>query len=149
MRITPSAGLILKIEPSEFLHALTRIYLGSEDISLSVDGDVVQCCELANLRPGRPKATERFLRGMVGDAHLAVHAVDHVDELLFLVRREYEVVDRSSSPCGLLVDVLRYEASVLMEDLQAIVAAVANVDQTFFVDPENDRLAMYRVAELR
>jgi hypothetical protein len=54
--------LILKIEPSEFLHALTGIHLGSEDISLSVDGDVVQCRELANL-PARPaKPTDRFVR---------------------------------------------------------------------------------------
>ena len=41
--------LILKIEPSEFLHALAGIHLGGEDISLSVDSDVVQRRKLANL----------------------------------------------------------------------------------------------------
>ena len=137
--------LILKIEPSEFLHALAGIHLGSEDISLSVDSDVVQRRKLANLAARPAEATERFLRGVVDDAHLAIHPVDHVDELLFFVWREYEVVDRSSSPSDLLVDVLRYETPILMEDLHAIVAAVANVNQTFPVDAD----AMYRVAELR
>jgi len=104
-----------------------------------------QCCELANLAAGPAKATERFLRGVIDHAHLVVHPIDHVDELLFLVWREYKVVDRSSSPCGLLVDVLRYEASVLAEDLHSIVAAVANVDKTCPVDAD----AMDGVAELR
>jgi hypothetical protein len=65
--------LILKIESSEFLHALASIHLGREDISLSVDGNIVQCCELANLAAGPAKATERFLRGVIDHAHLVVH----------------------------------------------------------------------------
>jgi hypothetical protein len=51
--------LILTIEPSEFLHALAGIHLGSEDISLSVDSDVVQRRELANLAAGPTEPTER------------------------------------------------------------------------------------------
>ena len=128
--------LILKIEPSKFLHALAGIHLGSEDISLSVYGDVVPRRKLANLAARLAEATERFLRGVIDDAHLAIHPIGHVDELLFLIRREYEVVDRSSSSSGLLVDVLRYETPVFMEDLQAIVGAVANVNQTFLIDTD-------------
>jgi hypothetical protein len=45
---------------SKFLHALAGIHLGSKDISLSVDSDVVQRRKLANLAARPAEATERF-----------------------------------------------------------------------------------------
>src|SRR5262249_16200559 len=106
--------------------------------------DVVERRELADLSPGPAEAAERFLRRAVDDAHLAVHAVDHVDEFLLLVGREYEVVDRAGTARRLLVDVLGDEAAVLAEDLHAVVGAVADIDETIPIDAN----AMHRISEL-
>src|SRR6516165_7626335 len=142
--LTHSFCSVLGIQPPEFLHALAGIHLGSEDVSLPVNGDVMQRSELADLTSRPPETAQGFLCGMVENAHLAVHAVDHVDELLLPIGREDEIIDGSGAPRRFLVDVLGHEASILAEDLHAIVAAVTNVDQTFAVDAD----AMHRVAEL-
>src|SRR4029453_16963626 len=131
-------------DAAELLHPLTGIDLGRKDVALPVDGDVVQRRELADLSSGSAKAAERLLRGAIDDAHLAVHAVDHVDQLLLSVRREYEVVDRTGAPRCFLEDVLGDEAAVLAKDLQAVVAGIATVDEAVLVDTD----AMHRVAEL-
>ena len=95
-------------------------------------------------RPGRPKRASVALRGAVDDAHLAVHAVDHVDEFLLRVGREHEVVDRAGAARVLLEDVLGDERAVLPENLQPVVGAVADVDEAVLGDAD----AMHRVAEL-
>src|SRR6516165_3170244 len=136
--------LVLHIDPAKLLHPLPGIDLRREDVSLAVDGDVVQRRELADLPPWPAEAAKRLLRGAVDDAHLAVHAVDHVDEFLILVGREHEVVDRARAACRLLVDMLGDESAILAEYLQAVVAAIADVDEIIFVDAD----AMHRVAEL-
>src|SRR5262245_14734097 len=100
--------------------------------------------ELADLPSWPAEPAERLLRGAVDDAHLAVHAIDHVDEFLVLVGREHEVVDRARAAGRLLVDVLGDKSAILTEHLQAVVAAVADVDEIILVDAD----AMYRVAEL-
>src|SRR5215468_8080997 len=99
--------------------------------------------ELADLPSGPAEAAERLLRGTVDDAHFAVHAVDHVDQSLLLVGREYEVVDRAGAARRLLVDVFADEGAVLAKDLHAIVGPVADVNQTVPVDAD----AMHRIAK--
>jgi hypothetical protein len=44
--------LILPVEPAKLLHALAGIYLGGKDIALSIDGNIVERRELADLPPG-------------------------------------------------------------------------------------------------
>src|SRR5207253_9144996 len=88
----------------ELLYPLACIHLGGEDVALAIDRDVVKRRKHAHL-PSRPtEAAERLLRGAVDDAHLPVHAVDHTDEFLLLVGREYEIVDRAGAARRLLVD---------------------------------------------
>src|SRR5712691_448584 len=139
-----AAPLILDVEPAELLDALSGVHLGGEDVALPVDGDVVQRRELADLASGPAEAAERLPGGVVDDAHLAVHAVDRVDESLLRVGREDEVVDRAGAARRLLVDLLGDEAAVLAEDLQAIVDAVANENEPVLVDAD----AVHGIAEL-
>ena len=47
--VTRTDWLVLKIEPQEFLHTLTGVHFGREDISLPVDSDIVESRELADL----------------------------------------------------------------------------------------------------
>jgi hypothetical protein len=51
-------------------------------------------------------AAERLIRGAANDAHLAFNGVDHIDEFLLLVGREYEIVDRAGAARRLLVRTL-------------------------------------------
>src|SRR3954453_6888564 len=139
-----SDRLVLLIHSPELLYPLTGIHLGGEDVALTVDGDVVQRSEHAHLPSGATEAAERFFRRVVDQTHLAVHAIDHIDELLLLVGREYEIVDRAGATRCLLIDMLGDEAAVLAENLQAIVDAVADMDETILVDAN----AMHRIAEL-
>ena len=108
------------------------------------DGNVVERGELADLPPGPAETRERLLRGVVDDAHLAVHAVNHVDEFLLLVGREHEIVDRAGAARALLVDVLGDEAAILAEDLQPVIGAIADIDQPVLVDAD----AVDGIAEL-
>jgi hypothetical protein len=48
--------LILHVEPAQLLHALAGIDLGGKDVALSIDGDIVERRELADLPP-RPTET--------------------------------------------------------------------------------------------
>src|SRR5262249_33517761 len=147
-RAAPRPGhaceLILDVGAAEFLDSLAGVDLGGEDVALAVDGDVVQRRELADLAAGPAAAAARLARGVVADAPLAVHAVDHVDELLLGVGREHEVVDRAGAARRLLVDLLGDEAAVLVKDLQAVVDAVADEDEPVLVDAD----AVHGVAEL-
>src|SRR5262249_583136 len=118
--------------------------LGREDVALPVDRDVVQRRELTDLPSGSAKATERLLRGAIDDTNLAVHAVDHVDQLLPFIGRECEVVDRTRAARCFLEDVLGDEAAILTKDLQAVVGTIADVDKAVLVDTD----AMHRVAKL-
>src|SRR5207247_1375890 len=89
--------LVLRIEPFELLHPLAGVYFRRVDVALAVDGDVVQRRELPGLSAGAAEMRERLLRDAIDDAYLAVHAVDHVDELLLLVGREHQVIDRAGA----------------------------------------------------
>jgi hypothetical protein len=93
LRFATILTLILHIYSPELLHPLTCIHLRSEDIALAIDSDVVQRREHAHLSSRPTEAAKRLLRGAVDDAHLAVHAVDHIDEFLLLIGREHEIVD--------------------------------------------------------
>src|SRR5262249_929115 len=110
------------------LNPLARIHLGREDVALAVDRDVVEGGELADLATGSAEAAERLLRGVIDDTHLAVHAVDHVDEPLLLIGREPEAIDRAGAAGGLLIDVLGDEGPVFAENLQPVVGAIADID---------------------
>src|SRR5437868_1429770 len=100
--------------------------------------------ELADLPAGPAEAREHLFRRMIDDADFAVHAVDHVDELLRRIGREYEIVDRAVAECRLLEDMLGHERAVFAEDMQAVIRPIADVDQPVLVNAD----AMHRLPEL-
>src|SRR5258708_10597914 len=132
------------VQAPEFLDALAGLHFRGVEVSLPVDSDVVQRGELARLAARPPEVREDGVGGAVDDAHLAVHAVGHVDEALRAVRREHQVVHRAVAARALLENVLRHEAAVLAEHLHPVVAAVADVEQPLTREPD----AVHRVREL-
>jgi len=64
---------VLQIDPAEFLHALSGVHLGREDVALAVDRDVVQGRELTGL----PAGTE-----IIADDGLSPAALDAVDGVI-------------------------------------------------------------------
>src|SRR2546428_1893835 len=100
--------------------------------------------ELARLPPDAAKAPDGLHARALHDADLAVRAIDHVDVFLLRIRRERDLVDRAVHAGLLLEEMLGHERAVLPEDLQAIVGAVADVDQTILGDAN----AVHRIADL-
>src|ERR1041385_901309 len=135
---------ILRINPPEFLDALPGVDLGGVDIALPVDRDVMQRGELPDLPAGSADARQRLLAQAIDNADFTVHPVDHVDELLVLVGREHEIVDRAGAERRFLEHMLGNERAVLAEHLHPVVGAVADIDEPVLVDAD----AMPRIAEL-
>jgi hypothetical protein len=100
--------------------------------------------ELARLPPDPAKAPDGLHARTLHDADLAVRAIDHVDKFLLGIRRERDLVDRAVHAGLLLEEMLGHEGAILAEDLQAIVGAVADVDQAILGDAN----AVHRIAEL-
>src|SRR5262249_36439687 len=96
------------------------------------------------LRPLRPNlpTTSPVSRTSV---RTSLGAVGIEQEGLFAIDPEVEVPDRTRGPGVLLVGELLHEAAVLAEHLNAVVGAVADVDEAI----PRDLDAMNRVAELR
>src|SRR2546423_13147149 len=92
--------------------------------------------ELADLSAGPAEAREHFLRRMIDDADFAVHAVDHVDELLRRVGREHEIVDRPGAKRRPLEDMLSDKGAVLLKHLKAVIRTVADVNELVFADAD-------------
>src|SRR5205807_4295497 len=140
----PSSKLL--VDAAEFLDPLARLYLRGVEVPLPVDRDVVERGELARLAPGPAEAADDLLGDALDDAHLAVHAVDHVHEALAALGREHEVVHRAVAARLSFERVLGDEAAVLAEDLQPVVGAVADVHQAVDLREAD---AVHRIAELR
>src|SRR5438132_2536267 len=138
--------LELLVDAPEFLDPLAGLYLRGVEVPLPVDRDVVERGELARLAPGPAEPADDLLRDALDDAHLAVHAVDHVHEALAALGREHEVVHRAVAARLSFERVLGDEAAVLAEDLQPVVGAVTDVHQAIGL---RDADAMHRIAELR
>src|SRR5258705_6715356 len=100
--------------------------------------------ELARLAADAAKATHGLHARALHDADLAVRSINHVDVLLLRVRRERDLVDRAIHAGLLLKEMLGHERTVLAEDLQAIVGAVAHINQAILGDAN----AVHRIAEL-
>src|SRR5207245_11254391 len=115
-------------QQSEFLNALPCVHLGRIDVALVIDRNVMQRSELPSLTTDATESPHDLLGAVVKDADFAIGAVGRIDELLLLVGRTYEFVDRARRPRVLLIEVLGHERSVLAEDVNAIVGAIADVD---------------------
>src|SRR6516164_4024437 len=119
--------LVLRVEPPEPLNALSGVHFSGVDVALVIDRNVMQGDELAGLTADAAKSPQHLLGAVIDDADFAVGAIVHVDELLLLVGREHELVDRARGQRVLLVEMLGYERAVFAENLDTIIGAVADI----------------------
>src|SRR3954470_20867198 len=110
----------------EFLYALALVGFSGVDGALRVHGDAADAVELARVAATLAEAADRVERRAIEDPHLLVVAVGDVE--LTLIRRERDVPHRTVALRLLRHDPFLDEFPVLLEDLQAIVLAVADVD---------------------
>src|SRR5262245_4541314 len=129
----------------EALHALARAHFGRVKVAASVDREVVEPVELAGLAAEAPERGDALPGLAHHDVDLTVRAVRDEEMRLQRVGREDQIVHRAVDLRFRLDRVLANEGAVLAEHLDAVVGAVADVDQT--IDRESH--AMHRVRELR
>ncbi len=129
---------------AEFLRALPGVDLGRVDVALGVDCEIVHPVEFAGVAAvASERADHRAVVAHEG-ADLIVGAVGIEQVGLLAVDPEVEVPDRACSARRLLVGELLHEAAVLVEHLDAVVRAIADIDQPIL----GDLHAVHGVAEL-
>src|SRR5262245_24322668 len=127
----------------ELLRPAAPADLGRVQIPLRVDGDVVQPFELSRLAPVPAPLRQRLAVLARDGVDLAVGTVGDEDEALLRIDRQDEVPNRAVLQRRRLDPELLHEGPVLAEHLDAVVDAVAHVDQPVIGDAH----AMHRVAE--
>src|SRR6185503_3990801 len=130
------------VRAHELLHAPAVARLSRVDVALRIDGEDVERAELARVTAVAAEAAQQLPVFAGQDMDLAALTVGKVQVLLRRVRREEQVpgVQRACPR----PQYLGYERAVLAEDLHAVVAAVADVDETVVGDP----YAVHRIGEL-
>src|SRR5258706_894408 len=143
MESSLAAGASVRRHP--FLHALAGIDLAGEEIALGIELAVMHPVELAG-GPARPAI------GADHDAILAAHRLDDIvgavghDEIILVLveRREGDAPGRAGALRLRIEDELLHIGAVLLEHMDAIVGAVADIDQPVIGDDD----AMDGIAEL-
>ena len=82
LRLTPARNLI---EAAELLYSLPGVDLGRVHVALRVHGNVVDDVELTGESTGTSDAADHFVGRSIDDAHLVVHAIDHIDQRLLAI----------------------------------------------------------------
>src|ERR1700758_1581588 len=100
--------------------------------------------KLPGVAAATPKAADHRAVLAADDADLVVLAVGGQQIGLLRVRPEREVPDRTVAERALLEEPLPHEGAVLLENLDAVVDAVADIDQAVI----GDFYAMHGIAEL-
>ena len=113
----------------EPLQAAAVVGLGRVDVALRVGGDAVHGVELAGHLAAVAEAGEDLERLPIEDPDLLVLAVGEVDELLLRIVREGDVPGRAVAERALADPRFLDELAVRREHLDAVVDAVADVDQ--------------------
>src|SRR5882672_4400485 len=75
------------------------------------------------------KAAQHGAIGTPGDHPLEVARIVHEHERLIRIRPEADIAHRSGALGGRLVNDIFHERTVLLEDLQAVVQTIADVDE--------------------
>src|SRR6185437_13655703 len=128
----------------ELLHSLSGIDLGRVDITLGVNRDGMHPVKLTGVAAVAAEAAD----------HGAVFAVENPDLVVLAVRAEQigllrigpdrEIPHRAIAERIFLVEPFLDEAAVLFEHLDAVVDAIADIDQAVI----GDLHAMHGIAEL-
>src|SRR6185312_17247511 len=113
----------------ELLQAAPLVGLGRIDVALRVDGDAVDREPLARLPAAVAEAGEDLHAGAIEDVDLLVLAVGQEQVLLLRILRERDVPHRSVAERRPLDEHFLHERSVRLEDLDAVVRPIADVDE--------------------
>src|SRR5262245_53811555 len=148
-RTRPDDALILFLDGAEaFVHesldTLSFVRLGRVDVAFGVGRDAVDPEELSRLTATVAETCEELQRLPVENIDLGVLAVGQVDESLLRILRERDVPHRPGAQRILRNELLFDELSVRREHLNAVVDAVAYVEQVVV----SEHRAVDRIAKL-
>ena len=119
----------------ELLHALALERFTGVDVALRVHGHAADAVERARIAAAVAEAADHDgQRVAAQDEDLLVVAVGDVTEALLRIPRERDVPDRSGALRGLRDDALLQELAGLVEGLDAVVPAIADVDRPVLRD---------------
>jgi hypothetical protein len=119
----------------ELLDAFSGIDLGGINVTELVDRHGMHPVELAGVAAIMPEAADHAAVVALEDADFIVLAVRRQKLGLLRVRPERDVPHRLVAECIPFVKPFRHEGAVLLEDLDAVVDAVADIDQAVIGDP--------------
>src|SRR5215467_4394357 len=129
----------------ELLNSFSLVRLGRVDVALGVRRDAVHGEPLAGLASAVAELGDDVQRLPVHHVDALVLAVGEEDVLLLRILREGDVPHRSVALRRGLDDLLLHELAALLEDLDAVVHAVADVEESI-----DRRLgAVHGIAKLR
>ena len=128
----------------EFLYPAAEADFGGIEIAFRINSDVVHPLELAGLAAVTAPLRKHLPVLARQHTDLAIGTVRHEDETLLRIARQHQVPNRAVRQ-GLRIEAeLLDEGTVLTKDLNAIVDAVADIDQAVVRQPH----AVHGVAEL-
>src|SRR5579871_5376816 len=133
----------IRVDQLEFLDALA-FDLAGIDVARFVDGDDMQHQELSGVAPGMAERADDAAVVAFDHADLVVGAVGIEEIALLRIGPEREIEYRAVTAGVLLVEPFLHIGAVFFEDLDAVLAAVAGIDQSVI----GDLHAMDGIAEL-
>src|SRR5437870_10377377 len=120
---------LAQAEVRELLHAFAFVRFGDEEVALRIDREVVRAVELAGPVPRPAEFTDHPQRLPLEDVDALIRAVGNDEKRLPRIGREADVPDRPAAE-GLTGDHdLADERAILPKNLNAIVRAIADVDE--------------------
>src|ERR1700692_4164047 len=126
----PLSGLSQRVRSQlEFLDALSGIDLGGVDVALGVDRDGVDPVKLSGVAAVMSEAADNGAVVTPENPDLVVLAVSTQEIGLFRIRPDRDVPHRAVTECVLFVEPLLDEGAVLFKHLDAVVDAIADIDQ--------------------
>src|SRR5262245_29878932 len=115
---------------NELLDPASKSDLGSVEIALRVDPDVVHPFELAELAAAPAPLREHLAVLVRQHADLSVRAIGYENVPLLRIARQHQIPHRAVCQ-RLWIDLeLLHEAAVLAENLDAIIGTVADIDES-------------------
>src|SRR5450759_276802 len=123
-------GCFISFDPAEFLRTVPEADFRRVDIAFRIDGDVMHPFELAGLAAMPTPLREHLPVVAVDRDDLAVRPVG--DENIFLcgIFRQHEIPNRTVLQSLRLDPELLHEGAILAEHLDAVIGAVADIDET-------------------
>src|SRR6266576_1381926 len=114
---------------NKLLHALAAVGLGGKEVALRIGSDAVHRVELAWLSPAIAEAGQNFERIAKEDVDFLIRAIsqENVDLVRILGKGDINDWAITESSCG--NESFFDESTVLLEYLDAVVGAVADVEQ--------------------